>query len=159
MLTGWLWFISKSMSCPCLYVKGFPSRTLNPLEVTLMVRLVQASFPTLLCVHETLQLIFRLWRSFPFFKDTPLAPANSKVSHTASTTIMVNIVDVDNRPPWFHPCNRHVISGILICQSPGYTGRIVLNELQVLLSVEWYDLKSEWIIMMIKHILSHLKYW
>lgn len=44
---------------------------------------------------------------------------------------MVTIVDVDNRPPWFKPCTEHVVGGAVICQSTGYTGRVVLNEQEV----------------------------
>nr|XP_046249840.1 cadherin-related family member 5 [Scatophagus argus] len=65
-----------------------------------------------------------------YAQDTPLAPANTEPSFTASTTIMVTIVDVDNRPPWFQPCTQYEIGGVLICQSSGYTGRVNLNELE-----------------------------
>ncbi|XP_031135600.1 cadherin-related family member 5 isoform X2 [Sander lucioperca] len=61
-------------------------------------------------------------------QDTPLAPASSRVSFTASTTIMVTILDVDNRPPWFQPCSKHEVGGAVICQSAGYTTKVVLNE-------------------------------
>ncbi|KAA8590392.1 hypothetical protein FQN60_014326 [Etheostoma spectabile] len=63
-----------------------------------------------------------------FAQDTPLARASSSVSFTASTTIMVTILDVDNRPPWFQPCNKHEVGGAVICQSDGYTTAVVLNE-------------------------------
>ncbi|XP_036962073.1 cadherin-related family member 5 isoform X2 [Acanthopagrus latus] len=49
-------------------------------------------------------------------------------SFTASTTILVTIVDVDNRPPWFQPCVEFESGGALICQSSGYTGVVSLNE-------------------------------
>ncbi|XP_075944840.1 cadherin-related family member 5 [Anarhichas minor] len=57
-------------------------------------------------------------------QDTPLAG----VSFTATTTILVTILDGDNRPPWFQPCSKHEVGGAVICQSNGYTGRVVLNE-------------------------------
>uniref|UniRef100_A0A3B3TXA4 Cadherin-related family member 5-like n=1 Tax=Poecilia latipinna TaxID=48699 RepID=A0A3B3TXA4_9TELE len=41
---------------------------------------------------------------------------------------MISITDTDNRPPWFEPCTRHTINEVVICQNPGYTGRINLNE-------------------------------
>ncbi|XP_034736123.1 cadherin-related family member 5 isoform X2 [Etheostoma cragini] len=63
-----------------------------------------------------------------FAQDTPLAPASSRASFTASTTIMITILDVDNRPPWFQPCNKHDVGGAVICQSDGYTTAVVLNE-------------------------------
>ncbi|XP_049928816.1 cadherin-related family member 5 isoform X2 [Epinephelus moara] len=61
-------------------------------------------------------------------QDAPLTPANSRAPFSATTTIMVTIVDVDNRPPWFQPCNKHEIGGAVICQNSGYTTRVVLNE-------------------------------
>ncbi|XP_042352542.1 cadherin-related family member 5 [Plectropomus leopardus] len=61
-------------------------------------------------------------------QDTPLVPANSRASFTATTTIMVTILDVDNRPPWFQPCSMHENGGAVICQSTGYTTRVTLNE-------------------------------
>lgn len=93
------------------------SKTLNPLEMILIL----ANISVLIRSNNNQILMV-----ISFFKDTPLAPAN-----TASTTIMVTIVDVDNRPPWFQPCTEHEIGGALICQSSGYTGKVVLNEQQV----------------------------
>ncbi|XP_029378239.1 cadherin-related family member 5 [Echeneis naucrates] len=62
-------------------------------------------------------------------QDTPLATTDGRASfHT--TYIVVTILDSDNRPPWFQPCEKHEIGGTVICQSAGYTGRVVLNELQ-----------------------------
>ncbi|TNN44485.1 Cadherin-related family member 5 [Liparis tanakae] len=52
------------------------------------------------------------------------------VSSTATTTIVVTILDGDNRPPWFQPCIRHEVAGAVICQSSGYTGHVVQNEQQ-----------------------------
>ncbi|KAF3706096.1 Cadherin-related family member 5 [Channa argus] len=60
--------------------------------------------------------------------DTPLTSTKSTASFTASTTIMVTIVDVDNRPPWFQPCTKYELGGALVCLSSSYTGRVVLNE-------------------------------
>ncbi|XP_037622865.1 cadherin-related family member 5 [Sebastes umbrosus] len=73
---------------------------------------------------KTVQLILSV-------QDTPLTPANSRVSYSATTTIVVTILDVDNRPPWFQPCSRHEIGGAVVCQSAGYTGRVVLNEQEI----------------------------
>ncbi|XP_071314870.1 cadherin-related family member 5 isoform X4 [Trachinotus anak] len=61
-------------------------------------------------------------------QDTPLTPTEGGDSFTATTTILVNILDSDNRPPWFQPCTMHDVGGAMICQSTGYTGRVVLNE-------------------------------
>ncbi|XP_028296595.1 cadherin-related family member 5-like isoform X2 [Gouania willdenowi] len=61
-------------------------------------------------------------------QDTPLGGAEIP-SFTATTTIAVNITDVDNRPPWFDPCKRHPLGGgVVVCQSPGYTTTVTLNE-------------------------------
>ncbi|KAM7003192.1 cadherin-related family member 5-like [Tautogolabrus adspersus] len=72
---------------------------------------------------KTVQLILKA-------QDTPLTGGGSGVSHTATTTINIVITDVDNRPPWFQPCDMHDMGGTLICQSAGYTGMVVLNEQQ-----------------------------
>ncbi|XP_033982678.1 cadherin-related family member 5-like isoform X2 [Trematomus bernacchii] len=58
-------------------------------------------------------------------QDSPLTAANRFIT---TTTIMVSIVDVDNRPPWFQPCSRYEVGGAVVCQSHGYTSRVVLNE-------------------------------
>uniref|UniRef100_UPI0037E95638 cadherin-related family member 5 n=1 Tax=Semicossyphus pulcher TaxID=241346 RepID=UPI0037E95638 len=58
-------------------------------------------------------------------QDTPFT---SEGGSTATTTINVAILDVDNRPPWFQPCTPQDTQGSLVCQSAGYTGRVVLNE-------------------------------
>ncbi|XP_028287322.1 cadherin-related family member 5 isoform X1 [Parambassis ranga] len=63
-------------------------------------------------------------------QDTPLTPVEGGNSFTATTTIMVTVSDSDNRPPWFQPCDRKEVSGAVICQSAGYTGRVVQKELQ-----------------------------
>ncbi|KAK2842732.1 hypothetical protein Q5P01_012932 [Channa striata] len=63
-----------------------------------------------------------------YAQDTPLTSTESTVSFTATTTIMVTIVDVDNRPPWFQPCNNYALDGALVCLNSGYTGKVVQNE-------------------------------
>ncbi len=50
------------------------------------------------------------------------------VSHTASTTIVVSILDIDNRPPWFQPCTETAIDKSTICLMSGYNGNVNLNE-------------------------------
>ncbi|XP_050929237.1 LOW QUALITY PROTEIN: cadherin-related family member 5 [Lates calcarifer] len=59
-------------------------------------------------------------------QDAPLTATD--VRFTSTTTIMVTILDGDNRPPWFQPCTKHEVGGALICQNDGYTGRVNLNE-------------------------------
>ncbi|KAM6937032.1 uncharacterized protein FYW49_020854 [Xenentodon cancila] len=61
-------------------------------------------------------------------QDTPLGSPSDMVSFTATTTIMITITDVDNRPPWFQPCTTYQVSGAVVCRSSGYTGMVVLNE-------------------------------
>ncbi|XP_054890694.1 cadherin-related family member 5-like isoform X1 [Poeciliopsis prolifica] len=61
-------------------------------------------------------------------QDTPLASPPEAPSFTATTTIMISIIDIDNRPPWFEPCSRQTINEAVICQNTGYTGNINLNE-------------------------------
>ncbi|XP_044211541.1 cadherin-related family member 5 isoform X2 [Thunnus albacares] len=63
-----------------------------------------------------------------YAQDTPLAPAEGRPSFTATTTIMVTILDVDNRPPWFQPCKPHNMGGAVICMSAGYTGSVILGD-------------------------------
>ncbi|XP_051978635.1 cadherin-related family member 5-like [Xyrauchen texanus] len=50
------------------------------------------------------------------------------VSHTASATIIVNIIDIDNRPPWFLPCTEMEVSTSKLCLNTGYEGTVSLNE-------------------------------
>ncbi|KAM9814786.1 cadherin-related family member 5 isoform 2-T2 [Syngnathus typhle] len=63
-------------------------------------------------------------------QDTPLSGSDAEVSFTATATIQVNVVDVDNRPPWFLPCIKHVVAGVVVCQNTGYTGSVDLNQMQ-----------------------------
>ncbi|KAM7415376.1 hypothetical protein PAMA_019957 [Pampus argenteus] len=65
-----------------------------------------------------------------YVQDTPLTSAESLPSHNATTTIMVTILDVDNRPPWFEPCTKYEVDTNMICQSAGYTTWVTLNEQQ-----------------------------
>lgn len=61
------------------------------------------------------------------FQDTPIG-STAEVSHTASTTIVVNIIDIDNRPPWFQPCTETEINTSKICLMSGYNGNVILNQ-------------------------------
>ncbi|XP_068168760.1 cadherin-related family member 5-like [Antennarius striatus] len=62
--------------------------------------------------------------------DTAFDAPSSEISFTASTTILVSITDVDNRPPWFQPCTKHEIAGVLVCQNSGYTVNIFVDEIE-----------------------------
>lgn len=64
-------------------------------------------------------------------QDTPSPPPDGEPSFTASTTILVSVLDVDNRPPWFMPCKEDVVGGAVICQGAGYSGSVVLTEQEV----------------------------
>ncbi|KAF7666911.1 hypothetical protein LDENG_00088440 [Lucifuga dentata] len=66
-----------------------------------------------------------------YVQDTPLPPADVTPSFTASSTVLVTITDIDNRPPWFQPCTKYEVAGAVICQNAGYTGNVTLNELEV----------------------------
>ncbi|CAM4532069.1 unnamed protein product [Leuciscus chuanchicus] len=63
-------------------------------------------------------------------QHTPLPSQPSERSFTATATITVNIIDIDNRPPWFQPCTRVTIGNAKICLSLGYRGRVNLTEKQ-----------------------------
>uniref|UniRef100_A0A8C2ASX6 Cadherin-related family member 5b n=1 Tax=Cyprinus carpio TaxID=7962 RepID=A0A8C2ASX6_CYPCA len=62
-----------------------------------------------------------------YVQDTPIG-STAEVSHTASTTIVVNIIDIDNRPPWFQPCTETEINTSKICLMSGYNGNVILNQ-------------------------------
>ncbi|MCI4382036.1 hypothetical protein PGIGA_G00258900 [Pangasianodon gigas] len=62
-----------------------------------------------------------------FAQDTPLSSAVTP-SHTASTTIIVTILDINNRPPWFQPCPETTVGTAKVCITSGYTGNVFLNE-------------------------------
>lgn len=64
------------------------------------------------------------------FQDTQTG-SSAAVSHTASTTIEVNIQDIDNRPPWFQPCTEIEFVSSKACMSSGYEGTVNLNEQEV----------------------------
>ncbi|XP_036400179.1 cadherin-related family member 5-like [Megalops cyprinoides] len=63
-----------------------------------------------------------------YAQDTPTLTQAGEASHTATTTITVNIRDIDNRPPWFQPCTETVVGTAKICLSSGYKGRVNLTE-------------------------------
>ncbi|XP_047675999.1 cadherin-4 isoform X5 [Tachysurus fulvidraco] len=61
-------------------------------------------------------------------QDTPLSSTET-ISHTAKTTVIVIIVDINNRSPWFQPCTEFDNGATSrICLSSGYTGNVKLNE-------------------------------
>ncbi|KAF4081568.1 hypothetical protein AMELA_G00162610 [Ameiurus melas] len=62
-----------------------------------------------------------------FAQDTALS-STVIPSHTATTTVVVTILDINNRPPWFQPCKGSTVGITKICISSGYTGNVNLNE-------------------------------
>ncbi|XP_059402024.1 cadherin-related family member 5-like [Carassius carassius] len=62
-----------------------------------------------------------------YVQDTPIG-SKAEASHTASTTIIANIIDIDNRPPWIQPCTEAEFGTSKVCMSSGYEGTVNLNE-------------------------------
>ncbi|KAM9460851.1 cadherin-related family member 5 isoform 2-T3 [Clarias gariepinus] len=65
-----------------------------------------------------------------YVQDTPPLSPSGQITFSATTTIVINIKDIDNRPPWFQPCTRITIGTAKICLSVGYKGRVNLTEKQ-----------------------------
>ncbi|XP_016308637.1 cadherin-related family member 5-like [Sinocyclocheilus anshuiensis] len=65
-----------------------------------------------------------------YVQDTLPPSQLGELSFTASATIIINIIDIDNRPPWFQPCTRVSIGNAKLCLSLGYKGRVNLTEKQ-----------------------------
>ncbi|KAJ8406548.1 hypothetical protein AAFF_G00301220 [Aldrovandia affinis] len=63
-----------------------------------------------------------------YAQDTPATTETKEPSYTATTTITVNIRDIDNRPPWFQPCAESTVGTAKICLSSGYKGKVNLTE-------------------------------
>ncbi|TRY97056.1 hypothetical protein DNTS_001462 [Danionella cerebrum] len=63
-----------------------------------------------------------------YAQDTQIG-SSAEVSYTASTTVIVNVIDIDNRPPWFQPCTEIGFGYSKQCMSAGYEGTVKLNEL------------------------------
>ncbi|XP_015244241.1 PREDICTED: cadherin-related family member 5-like [Cyprinodon variegatus] len=61
-------------------------------------------------------------------RDTQEISPPEGPSFTATTTIVITIIDIDNKPPWFRPCTPYEVGEIVVCQNTGYTGKIHLNE-------------------------------
>ncbi|XP_037398509.1 cadherin-related family member 5 isoform X3 [Pygocentrus nattereri] len=62
-----------------------------------------------------------------FVQDTPLSTSETP-SHTASTSVKVSVLDINNRPPWFQPCTESAIGFTKVCLNSGYEGKVNLNE-------------------------------
>ncbi|XP_006810858.1 cadherin-related family member 5-like, partial [Neolamprologus brichardi] len=63
-------------------------------------------------------------------QDTFNGSASNKPFFTSVATITVRVKDVDNRPPWFHPCTRTNLGTAKLCVSSGYRGKVNLTEKQ-----------------------------
>ncbi|XP_010900212.2 cadherin-related family member 5 isoform X2 [Esox lucius] len=59
------------------------------------------------------------------------SPTSTPPSFTATATIQVNILDVNNRPPWFQPCNEIIEGMSKICLNSGYKSKVNLTEQEV----------------------------
>ncbi|XP_056307861.1 cadherin-related family member 5 isoform X2 [Danio aesculapii] len=62
-----------------------------------------------------------------YAQDTPIG-SSIKVSHTATATVVVDITDIDNRPPWFQPCTDFTFETSTVCLNSGYNGVVTLKE-------------------------------
>ncbi|KAL2093416.1 hypothetical protein ACEWY4_010728 [Coilia grayii] len=49
-------------------------------------------------------------------------------SFTATTSVIITIRDIDNRPPWFQPCTETNIGQSTVCLSAGYQGKVNLTQ-------------------------------
>ncbi|XP_060797894.1 cadherin-related family member 5 [Neoarius graeffei] len=65
-----------------------------------------------------------------YVQDSPPLSPPGQITFTATTMIVINIKDIDNRPPWFQPCTRINMGTAKICLSVGYKGRVNLTERQ-----------------------------
>ncbi|XP_051916349.1 cadherin-related family member 5-like [Hippocampus zosterae] len=116
----------------------FPATDLDE-DTTLFYRLTSESNYFGLASPENPQLVIQNVLDYDkvqnvemllYVQDTPLSGSGGQVSFNATATIQVNVVDVDNRPPWFQPCNKHPVAGGIVCQNTGYTGLVNLNEME-----------------------------
>ncbi|XP_017209750.2 cadherin-related family member 5 isoform X1 [Danio rerio] len=62
-----------------------------------------------------------------YAQDTQIG-SSAEVSHTATATVVVNIIDIDNRPPWFQPCTEYIFETSTVCINSGYNGVVTLKE-------------------------------
>ncbi|KAF5908277.1 cadherin-related family member 5-like isoform X2, partial [Clarias magur] len=69
----------------------------------------------------------RLYYQLECPNDTPLSSTVTP-SHNDTTTVIVTVIDINNRPPWFQPCTEFIVGTVTVCISSGYTGKIRLNE-------------------------------
>ncbi|XP_036072995.1 cadherin-related family member 5 isoform X2 [Oryzias melastigma] len=61
-------------------------------------------------------------------QDTFNGSASNEPFFTSVASITVQVKDVDNRPPWFQPCQRISFGAAKLCVSSGYRGRVNLTE-------------------------------
>uniref|UniRef100_A0A3P9HEP5 Cadherin related family member 5 n=1 Tax=Oryzias latipes TaxID=8090 RepID=A0A3P9HEP5_ORYLA len=61
-------------------------------------------------------------------QDTFNGSASNEPFFTSVASITVQVKDMDNRPPWFQPCQRISFGAAKLCVSSGYRGRVNLTE-------------------------------
>ncbi|XP_076154911.1 cadherin-related family member 5 [Alosa pseudoharengus] len=47
---------------------------------------------------------------------------------SATTTVIIKIRDIDNRPPWFQPCTQETNNQATVCLNAGYKGQVTLTQ-------------------------------
>ncbi|KAM9764606.1 LOW QUALITY PROTEIN: cadherin-related family member 5 [Menidia menidia] len=61
-------------------------------------------------------------------QDTLAGSSSDEPFFTSVASITVQVRDVDNRPPWFQPCQRSSLGLAKLCLGSGYRGRVNLTE-------------------------------
>ncbi|XP_031425121.1 cadherin-related family member 5 isoform X2 [Clupea harengus] len=103
--------------------------TLDP-STSKYFRLQTENYPKLLVQKIVEYDVIQKMTLILYVQDTPIPTEPDVPSFTATTTITVNVRDIDNRPPWFQPCTKATVGIAKICYSSGYKGRVNLTEKQ-----------------------------
>ncbi|KAL2088452.1 hypothetical protein ACEWY4_015351 [Coilia grayii] len=93
-------------------------------------RLQTENYPKLLVQKIVEYDVIQKMTLILYVQDTPISTEPDEPSFTATTTITVNVRDIDNRPPWFQPCTKATVGIAKLCYSSGYRGRVNLTEKQ-----------------------------
>ncbi|KAG5269993.1 hypothetical protein AALO_G00187440 [Alosa alosa] len=103
--------------------------TLDP-STSKYFRLQTENYPKILVQKIVEYDVIQKMTLILYVQDTPIPTEPGEPSFTATTTISVNVRDIDNRPPWFQPCTKATIGIAKLCYSSGYKGRVNLTEKQ-----------------------------